>query len=69
MEKQKSYDPDRTVTINAGRGRSGGLVLGALGFLAGLAAIVGIGIVSIDVANDSTGGQPGSVQEAGTGGH
>lgn len=69
MEQQKSYDPNRTVTINAGHGSSQGLILGVLGFLASLVAVIGIGLLSLDVTANDLENTPPTQQEQETNHH
>ncbi|MCY1159596.1 MAG: hypothetical protein MOP51_2621 [Citricoccus sp.] len=63
MEQQKTYDPDRTVTINAGRGLSAGFVLVVLGFLVSLVAVVGIGLTSFGAMPSDPGSASSAEQE------
>lgn len=69
MEQHRTYDPDRTVTINAGQGSSPGLILGVLGFLASLVAVIGIGLLSLDMATDDLESTPPAAQEQETNDH
>ena len=69
MEQHKSYDPDRTVTINAGQGSSPGLILGVLGFLASLVSVISIGLLSLDIATNDLESTPPAQQEQETSNH
>lgn len=63
VERQHSYDLDRTVTINAGRGPSAVFIPCVLGFLVSLVAVVGIGIVSFGAVPSGPGSAPSAEQE------
>lgn len=69
MAENRSSDPDRTVTINAGRGPSWGFVVAVLGFVLSLVAILAIGIVSLDLTAADLDPGPAAVQEQGASDH